>query len=187
MYSNVDSIKNKTFEFHERVDKIKPHIIFVTETKLCPNDPTFKYFITDGYSAYRKDRVTTRPTAAGGVIILVKTFLISEQLDNQDWKELELIVCKLHFGSKTVILGCVYRPPSSSRNYNNKIATAIEQIANLQADQYIICGDFNYSKINWADMVIDESDVTVNSVNDEKTFYDAVQNSFLHQHVDGKY
>ena len=133
--------------------------------------------------SYRRDRGAVED--GGGVIILVKSPLVSEQICSQLWTNLELVVCRLHFGSKTVIVACIYRPPESTKWYNTKISEAIEQISDLSADQYIICGDFNYSKINWSDMVIiGDVDSNSSTVSDEKRFYDAVQNSFLFQHVD---
>ena len=77
-------------------------------------------------------------------------------------------------------------PPHLPQIYNCKITEAVNQISDIHADQHIICGDFNYSSINWFDLVVEDSDSDNigRSVCDAKRFYDAVQNSFLYQHVD---
>ena len=134
--------------------------------------------------SYRKDRPNIGIRDAGGGLILIRDFIVSEQVINQEWEYTELVVCRLLFGHKSVFLACMYRPPSSPSIYNNKIADVVEQISDIHADQHIICGDFNYPSINWSDLVGVDSDAVGLSVSDVKRFYDAVQNSFLHQHVD---
>ena len=62
------------------------HIICVTETKLNSDDLTHAYFITDRYISYRKDRGAVED--GGGVIILVKSPIVSEQIFNQLWANL---------------------------------------------------------------------------------------------------
>ena len=52
MYTNIDGISNKITEFSLRVKKVKPHIIFITETKLCASDLTSDFFQIEHYSAF---------------------------------------------------------------------------------------------------------------------------------------
>ena len=48
MYTNIDGISNKTFEFSNLVSKEKPHVV-CTETKLCPTDISAEYFKIANY------------------------------------------------------------------------------------------------------------------------------------------
>ena len=183
MYTNIDGISNKSAEFSLRVDKLKPHIIFITETKLLPSDLTSDFFKIDNYSAYRKERNRVARGFGGGVIILIKNNLVSDQIFKPEWENLEIVACMIKFGHKSVLVACLYRPPMSSHRYCDLVSETIEQLSDIQSDQYLLCGDFNYRKIKWKDHIVC-TDSDTDNVSDEKRFYDAVQNSFLHQHVD---
>ena len=91
--------------------KVDPHIICLTETKLSPTDPTSACFDTTKYEAYRRDRLIIGGAVAGGVIILVKEHLLSEQIHKVEWDNIEIVACMIHFGNKTVLVACIYRPP----------------------------------------------------------------------------
>ena len=98
---------NKASLFDLSVRKVKPHIIFVTETKLGPADLTSDYFITEGFTAYRKDREVIGDGPGGGIIILIKDNIVSEQIYNPIWDHIEMITCILRFGGKSVLTSCV--------------------------------------------------------------------------------
>ena len=177
MYTNVDGIRNKKNLFLERVKKIKPHIIFVTETKLIPSDITLVHFTIEHYVPFRRDRdFVTDDTRGGGVIIFVSDKFCSEQVFLNGLENLKLVVCKIKFGSSILIAACLYRTPSSPVVYNTKLSVGIGLISDISGDQYLLCGDFNYPNIDWTNHLADG--------NDEIIFYDAVQSAFLHQHVD---
>ena len=47
MYTNIDRISNERVEFSLRVDKVKPHIIFITETSfVLPTLPLISLKLT---------------------------------------------------------------------------------------------------------------------------------------------
>ena len=77
-----------------------------------------------------------------------------------------------------MVSACMYRPPLSPVIYNQQIANAIEQISDIEANQFLICGNFNYRDIDWKNHYIPDS------AHDERNFYDSVQSAFLHQHVE---
>ena len=143
---------------------------------MCPGDSTADMFKIDNYTAYRKDRTINE---GGGVILFVCDNFNSELIANDLWLNLELVACKISFGQKSLIVVCVYRPPSSSREYNQGICSALCHLCELHSDQIIVCGDFNFPKIDWYNHIIYTSELS-----DEKQFYDAIQSSFLHQHVE---
>ena len=43
----------------------------------------------------------------------------------------------------------LYRPPSASESYQQKIRDAVKEVCNQGTSQVLICGDFNYGEINW--------------------------------------
>ncbi|CAL4095679.1 unnamed protein product [Meganyctiphanes norvegica] len=90
----------------------------------------------------------------------------------------ESVSCKIHFGPRSLLFACFYRPPNSSPQYNLNINTAINNLTQIDTDQCLICGDFNYPKIDWPNHL-----VLANDDSFEQLFYDECQNSFLQQHV----
>ena len=156
---------------------MKPHVIFVTETKLCPSDQSSEYFGFSNYILYRKDRVSV--DGGGGVAILVRNDLVSESFFENSWNDLEVVACLTRFNSKKLLLVCVYRPPNSTTQYNYRINEIINRTSLVDVEQCLICGDFNFRKIDWNNhLVLTESDTSI-----EQMFYDETQSSFLHQHV----
>ena len=51
---------------------------------------------------------------------------------------------------KNILIGCIYRAPSSSRENNDLLCDLIRLSDNYnQQTQMLICGDFNYNCICW--------------------------------------
>ena len=135
------------------------------------------YFQVRGYSEFRKDRGDSR---AGGVIIFVHNSISSEIVLNDIWQDNETVTCKIRYGNKSLLVSCIYRPPGPNlRPYNISINNTILKIADIHADQYLICGDFNYGKIDWSNHMVNAGEDSL-----EQLFYDATQSAFLHQHVE---
>ena len=108
---------------------------------------------------------------------------MSEQVHNPVWEHIEITACILRFGGRSVLTAFVYRPPGSTFRYSHRISEAVEVLSDIPADQYLICGDFNYPKIDWQNYVISETNNDIDVTSKEIRFYDDIQNSFLHQHV----
>ena len=86
--------------------------------------------------SYRKDRLFIGKKDAGDVLIFIRDFIVCEQVINQEWENIEIIVCRLLFGRRSVILDCII--PPSSTTYNSKIAELTERISDIYADQHIM-------------------------------------------------
>ena len=84
----------------------KPHIIFITETKLKAHDVSAQFFDCNTYTVYRKDRDAGQ---GGGVAILVRRDLISSQIQDATWEQCETVACMLNMGTNNVLLCCIYR------------------------------------------------------------------------------
>ena len=177
IYTNIDSIKNKFDLFSSTISLEKPHVIFVTETKLCPNDLSSDYFRFSNYVIYRKDREYV--DGGGGVALLVRNDLLSDPFFVNTWKNTEYVSCIINYNSKNLLLVCVYRPPHSPSLYNYRINDIIVRAAQVDVEQCLICGDFNYRKIDWNNHMV----LTEDSNSIEQLFYDDTQSSFLQQHV----
>ncbi|XP_069107263.1 uncharacterized protein [Argopecten irradians] len=148
MYSNVDSLLNKRQELKTVVDQENPSIIALTEIlpKNNPGNLNPCEFNIDGYDMFTVSLETGR-----GVVIYIKSNLkgdIEEHLMQSNFSE--AIWCTLSlYKSQKLVIGCIYRSPSSSTEnsleLNKAIQTVCEKYYNI-----IIMGDFNYKNIDWS-------------------------------------
>ena len=172
---------NKREEFFRLIDKNDADIILVTETKLDGNILDVEISV-DGYSIYRCDRQNQR-APGGGVLIMVKESLNSgadsvQVLNTHSYDE--SIWCEINLNNVKLLVGCIYRPPSSRRDKNLVLNDLVNIAGNISNDsQILICGDFNYSSIDWVN-----NDINVNAPDhDARLFLDCINDCFLHQHV----
>ncbi|XP_004208428.2 uncharacterized protein LOC101237181 [Hydra vulgaris] len=162
-------------EFLASIETYNPKIIFVTETWWHESSITN----VENYMLFRKDRVSSR---GGGVAIYVDTSLkpneVSEivLLDSP-----EQIWCEISYGSKHILLGCIYRPHTLDplENIEASIIKANELLSKIYSG-LLICGDFNLPGINW-----DLSSIPTVSNTDilSSNFIDILAESFLIQFV----
>ena len=117
---NFQSAKNKKEEIGNMIESADPDIILGTETWLNPNIFSSELF-PPTYNIFRKDR----NDGYGGVLIALKKEFTFEQLESNP--DLEACFIKLPLDrSKSLIIGALYRPPSSSTQYMEEMCSAIE-------------------------------------------------------------
>ena len=152
------------------VDDIKPHIIGITES-WANNDITNAELGLEGYVMFRKDRIGRR---GGGVLLYIKKDTIpAYEVQLQEEADCnEAIWCKLVTGHTAVIIGVVYRCPNITKQNNEKIHNAINEVSKGDC---IIMGDFNHGNIKW--------DTLQSTGVEDSTFLCLVQDNFLTQHV----
>ena len=124
-------------------------VICVTETWLDEN-------ITDdavalpNYQIFRKDR----NRHGGGVAIYAHHSLPVRYLPDFNIDSVEFICVEVKLQSKSIIVGCCYRPPGSRANANVFLEN-FQQILNLMfvnsPDSIFILGDFNDRCLVWED------------------------------------
>lgn len=133
MQINVNELTHaRTVELVLLIETFKLDLICVNETFLKPN----KNFTIPGYKIYRFDR--PGPKGGGGVMVLVKDSIESEDLGSAsiDYAEIQLVKVKLN-DNKLLKIASVYCPPGIVLSDN-----AIKYI-NPQSHGLIICGDLN--------------------------------------------
>ena len=116
----------------------------------------------------------------GGILIYIKNNIQVEEnktLNNlsADCKECRWL--ELQFADTKMILGVVYRKGVSNAT-NNKLLNQIIDKAARMYDKILICGDFNYPKINWIDQEVDAGPYSASA-----QFLDCINDSLLTQHV----
>ena len=169
MCLNARSIINKKTELNIMVDDIKPHIIGITES-WANNDITNAELGLEGYVMFRKDRIGRR---GGGVLLYIKDTIPAYEVQLQEEADCnDAIWCNLVTGHTTVIIGVVYRCPNITKQNNEKIHNAINEVSKGDC---IIMGDFNHGNIKW--------DTLQSTGVEDSTFLCLVQDNFLTQHV----
>ena len=166
---NARSIINKKTELNIMVDDIKPHIIGITES-WANNDITNAKLGLEGYVMFRKDRIGRR---GGGVLLYIKDTIPAYEVQLQEEADCnDAIWCNLVTGHTTVIIGVVYRCPNITKQNNEKIHNAINEV---NKGDCIIMGDFNHGNIKW--------DTLQSTGVEDSTFLCLVQDNFLTPHV----
>lgn len=132
LYVNARSIRNKVEDLEDliKAQKFDVHIIMITESWLYPDEK----INLKGYKA----EYSSRPTRAGGVIILVKNNLspihtiYSSAIDDNNFLVVEVPAAKCN-------LCCIYRKPSSDmKGFLAEFDRVLARFKNC-----IIMGDFN--------------------------------------------
>ena len=166
---NARSIINKKNELNIMVDDIKAHIIGITES-WANKDITNAELGLEGYVMFRKDRIGRR---GGGVLLYIKDTIPAYEVQLQEEADCnEAIWCNLVTGHTAVIIGVVYRCPNITKQNNEKIHNAINEVSKGDC---IIMGDFNHGNIKW--------DTLQSTGVEDSTFLCLVQDNFLTQHV----
>ena len=146
-YTNCRSLSdNKLDDLKLRLNNHKSDIICLTETwfdnvrEMKTSIPGFKL-----YSANRSNRV------GGGAAVFVNADMnvsVLERCSTRTWSSLWLLVKNPQM--LTMIIGCIYHPPSDNANINlEKIESTLNKltIEHPQA-KMVLCGDFNHMELN---------------------------------------
>ncbi|CAC5406564.1 unnamed protein product [Mytilus coruscus] len=141
LFSNVDTMSNKRSEFELYLSIEKPHIIGLCE--IYPKNSMDKSIVSmlnlPDYEKYIPDKMGDR-----GVVIYIhksltafKVDILSESGFNESvWCEVKLE------GTDKLLLGCIYRSPSSVPSNNKKLNDFICQACNLKYRPL-----FNYGRL----------------------------------------
>lgn len=181
VYANLDTgIANKKDEISAIIQNTNPDVIMFNEIlpkqrrrkkKLVQKD-----FVIDGY-----DYLISSTSEGRGVIIYFKLFLnvqIVNTLNSHVFEEAVWIRIKLR-GTDTLLVGNIYRSPSSSRDNNLLLNNLLTKAVNLKDSHVLIVGDFNYGSLNWELLQTTESTDSSASI-----FIETIKDLFLYQHVE---
>jgi len=146
------NVKDKFIELQARANIDSPHIIMVTETHFHNQSSV----IIDGYSIYRRDR----GTPCGGVAIYIQDGLEHGEPVDKEISKLghgkdttEQVWCYVKTEKDSILIGCVYRPPTSNAVTNLRIQESLKKAKRVvDTGKYtgmLVAGDFNLPKIKW--------------------------------------
>ena len=93
----------------------------------------------NGYSLLRNDRKRD----GGGCAIYIHHSLNFTYIDSLYSEYVESIWCNIKpCSGECILVGCIYRPPSSTLSYYNRLVNNIEKAININHNT-VILGDFN--------------------------------------------
>jgi hypothetical protein len=122
------------------VGKPQLDVLFLSETFLKPDIPDSLYAVS-GFSIFRRDRLLK---AGGGIMAFVNDNLSVKRrtdLESQTIEAIWLEICPFK-SKRSMILGSLYRPPSSKKADDINIESNIERV-NLLNKETIIVSDIN--------------------------------------------
>ncbi|MBA1446886.1 MAG: endonuclease/exonuclease/phosphatase family protein [Gammaproteobacteria bacterium] len=145
---NTNSVKSiaKTTQLKTTIQTNNPDIIFLVETKIDENYPTYS-FLPPNYNAIRKDR----NAHGGGVLIAFRDDIVAEPLANLN-SSCEIVWTKIHFTrNKSIYFASYYRPPSDHLQSLEALHESLTKLYRSQktSPNVVIAGDFNLPDINW--------------------------------------
>ena len=81
--------------------------------------------------------------------------------------------------SHKVLIGCVYRSPSSSDTNNRDLESMLRTVSEMRVQHLIVVGDFNYPGIDWQECVSLDREGS-----DSDQFTECLKDCYLTQHID---
>ena len=155
--------------------KKDPSVIIGTETWLNPSINSCEYF-PPNYEVIRKDR----KDGYGGVLLAVKKDFVIDQMEVTT--VVEAVFVKLQLGKNLpLIIGSLYRPPSSGPDYMNDLCQTLEDLYRENKNATLwIGGDLNLPDIRWQTASVEGNQVA-SYINTR--FLDMIQNCCLEQAV----
>ncbi len=177
--ANVDGITTKMIDLDQCIEDQKPDIIALTEVKPKNSKIELKDsdLVIEGYHL----PVNNLDQKGRGICIYVSQLYGVEDLKLdivKDFKESVWVNVKIG-NNKKVVLGCVYRSPSSDSENNRELETLLRAMSDESFEHMIIVGDFNYPNVDW-----DTCTATDREGSDSDQFMECLNDCFLVQHVD---
>ena len=176
LYTNCDSFMNKREEFKTRILKENPDVIALTE--IYPKKVQIAVQSSElelhGYQLFIPSEFDH---SQRGVAIYVKNQLACCLVNMDVSKFKESVWVQLEIKHRILIIGCVYRSPSSSFENNQELCDLLTKVCARKFDHLLIVGDFNYKNIDWS------TNRTNGASDDCSNFLDCVEDLYLFQHV----
>ncbi|MES9881480.1 MAG: reverse transcriptase family protein, partial [Sedimenticola sp.] len=121
------------------------HVFGISETKLKDHKLSSTFHISGYQMPFRKDNDSN---GGGGLIVFVKSGINAKRRDDLEshnisciWLEISPVI------GKSFLVGCMYRPPDSKIEWNDRFENFIDQVLNT-GKEMILLGDLNKNLTN---------------------------------------
>ena len=145
-YTNADTLtKSKMSELESSIKISHPDIICITEVnpKNPQEDVTDEAYNIDGYNMFKSN-------VGRGIIIYSAHHLLASELEVSTGYESSLWTNIQITKSHNIIVGAIYRSPSSDIDNNNNLIELLKEVSHFKHDHMVITGDFNLKQIDWS-------------------------------------
>ena len=147
---NFQSIKNKKAELLNIIDSYNPSVLIGTETWLNESIHSSETFPPNN-CVNRKDR----SDGFGGVLVAVRSGIVCDRINEHITTEAVYTSLTLE-KTKQLIIGAIYRPPSSDLDYMESICRDLEATVDSHKKSVIwVGGDLNLPDINWSSQSVE--------------------------------
>lgn len=143
---NIQGINNKIDQLKIMLQSNfnKIHMLGLSETKLSDHHAESVFEINGYQKPFRKDRNSN----GGGLIVYVKNGISCVRRHDLELDTLECIWVEITpTNSKSFLVAHVYRPPSSTAQWNELFEDSLEKAFNQDLEMYLL-GDFNRDLLN---------------------------------------
>ena len=177
LYTNCDSFLNKKNELESRLAEESFDFIALTEIfpKVTQSQLMSAEFNLNGFQLFLP---SDNLNSGRGVAIYVKKEISASLIDLDGGIFQESVWIETVTNGSKLLFGCIYRSPSGSITNNNNLCSLFNLALNRSFTDIIIVGDFNYKEIKWELGYVSNEDR-----GSGQTFFDSVNDLFLHQHV----
>lgn len=128
---------------------IKPDIIVFVETNLNKNISDSELCLQD-YSIFRRDRYKDKLLKGGGILVAIGNNLNPRNIYCNYEFECEQLFVKIILGTRELIIGAVYIPPSSASEVYSYHTHVVENVCLLNPkSDIILLGDYNLPHTVW--------------------------------------
>ena len=170
---NARSIMNKISELRAWLSVTTIDLVLITESWTANHIQDSELQIP-GYSFLREDRKESR---GGGCLLYYKKNLRVSQTtafnNKPEFKNINLLWFQIHLKGKDLTVGLIYNSPQATVQEREAMLQQIDA-ACQKSTHTIICGDFNFPKINWEQLSADSHG---------QPFLDCAARNYLKQHV----
>lgn len=176
-FTNADTLTNKMDELKTRILIHDAMIIGINEVlpKNSRYSPTNAELHIDGYDMFINN--AGNDEGIRGTALYIRSELKATEVTMKTvFKEQIWVSMNLSGGNK-LLVGCVYRSPSSSEENNRKLYDLITEAGERKYSHLVIMGDFNFKNIDW------NANATDYKNKNEYKFVETVRDNYLFQHV----
>ena len=142
MHLNISTLLPNFEELKQFVHKYNMDIVSLNETRLDSS-------ISDSTINIPNYNLLNRN--GGGVALYIKQHLYPSKVDTD--LTTESVWAYVQVKSKKIVIGSVYRPPSSTANYFDNIIDDLDKVSSMEYE-IIVLGDFNYNFLSSSESVI---------------------------------
>jgi hypothetical protein len=140
VHVNIQSLINKVDHINLLLQENNIHVLCITESWLT-NDIDDSDIKINGYDICRLDR--NNGMSHGGIVCYIKEGISFKQNLNLLNSDIEAMWIEINLPkTKPILIGTVYRPPSSNVEYLDKLDMIFQECNSMYDDVYIL-GDFN--------------------------------------------